>query len=76
MPRGQGIGFILVDKNTSCCCQRLGNSINLAGFCDALKIKTSLKSYRLNSLHADETMADTEYILAAGGLKLSYDMSF
>lgn len=34
------------------------------------------KSCRLNSLHADGTMADTEYILAAEGLKWSCDMLF
>ena len=39
-------------------------------------IETSLKSSGLNSLDADGTMADTEYILAAEGLKLSCDMSF
>lgn len=40
------------------------------------KIGTLLKLYRLNSLHADETMADTEYIQAAEDLKSSCDMSF
>lgn len=40
------------------------------------KIETLLKSCGLNSLHADETMADTEYILAAEDLKLLCDMLF